>query len=193
MHTIEPYYLWRDYYSSEDDEHSPFYGRTYSEFEFSNTIYNFYIHPQWDEFGSPTLYIKVLFADYEKGYVIIEMIGERNDAIGNDIMFLKTDIINPMMNAGISKFIVIGENVLNFHASDDCYYEEWYDDINEHNGYIAFVNFHQHVLDEMKTARIHHYVKFGNQLNEVDWRTVKPFHMHKLIEGLMQKELPETR
>jgi hypothetical protein len=45
----------------------------------------------------------------------------------------------------------------------------------------------------MKTARIHHYVKFGNQLNEVDWRTVKPFHMHKLIEGLMQKELPETR
>lgn len=193
MHTIEPYYLWRDYYSSEDDEHSPFYGRTYSEFEFSNTIYNFYIHPQWDEFGSPTLYIKVLFADYEKGYVIIEMIGEWNDAIGNDIMFLKTDIINPMMNAGISKFIVIGEHVLNFHASDDCYYEEWYDDINEHNGYIAFVNFHQHVLDEMKTARIQHYVKFGNQLNEVDWRTVKPFHMHKLIEGLMQKELPEPR
>lgn len=121
------------------------------------------------------------------------MIGEWNDAIGNDIMFLKTDIINPMMNAGISKFIVIGENVLNFHASDDCYYEEWYDDINEQNGYIAFVNFHQHVLDEMKTARIHHYVKLGNQLNEVDWRTVKPFHMHKLIESLMQKELPEPR
>ncbi|MEJ7675142.1 MAG: hypothetical protein WKF59_21170 [Chitinophagaceae bacterium] len=41
-----------------------FYGREYSEFDFSQTVYNYYIHPQWDEFGSSTLYIKVLMADY---------------------------------------------------------------------------------------------------------------------------------
>jgi hypothetical protein len=192
LHTIEPYYLWRDYYSAENDEHSPFYGREYSEFEFSNTIYNFYIHPQWDEFGSQTLYIKILFADYDKGYVIIEMIGEWNDAIGNDIMFFKTDIINPLLQKGICKFILIGENVLNFHASDDCYYEEWYEDVNDNSGYIAFVNFHEHVLEEMRAAHIHYYVQFGDTLNEIDWRTVKPFHMHKLVEGLMQKQLPRS-
>ncbi len=192
MHSIEPYYLWRDYYSAEDDVRSPFFGREYSEFEFSNTIYNFYIHPQWDEFGSATLYIKILFTDYEKGYTIIEMIGEWNDAIGNDIMFLKTDIINPMMQQGISKFIIIGENVLNFHASDDCYYEEWYEDVNDNNGYIAFINFHEHVLEEMRATHIHYYVQLGDQFKEVDWRTVKPFHMHKLVEGLMQKQLPES-
>jgi hypothetical protein len=95
------------------------------------------------------------------------------------------------MKEGISKFILIGENVLNYHSSDDCYYEEWYEDIKDKDGYIVFVNFHDHVLEEMRSANLHYYVQFGNQLNDVNWRTVKPFHMHKLVEGLMQKQLPE--
>ena len=86
MQDIEPYYRWRDLYIADEDELSPFYGREYSEFEYTNTIYNYYIHPQWDDFGSSTLYLKVLFVDYEIGYAIIEMIGEWNDAINNDIM-----------------------------------------------------------------------------------------------------------
>ena len=105
--------------------------RKYSEFEFTNTIYNFYIHPQWDHFGSPTLYLKILFADYKHHFVIIELIGEWNDAINNDIMFLKREVIDPFISNGIYKFILIGENVLNFHASDDCYYEEWYEDVRD--------------------------------------------------------------
>ena len=84
MQNIEPYDNWQYLYTSEDDERSPFYGREYSEFEFSQTVYNYYIHPQWDEFGSSTLYIKVLMADYTSGYTIIEMLGEWNDAIYND-------------------------------------------------------------------------------------------------------------
>ena len=76
MHDIEPFYNWRHIYTSEEDERSPFYGRSYSEFEFSLTIYNYYIHPQWDEFGSRTLYLKVIMADYEKHYAVIELIGE---------------------------------------------------------------------------------------------------------------------
>src|SRR5678810_1387575 len=81
MHDIEPYYNWRHIYVSEEDQRSPFYGREYSEFVFSQTVYNYYIHPQWDEFGSSTLYIKVLMADYTSGYAIIEMIGEWNDCL----------------------------------------------------------------------------------------------------------------
>jgi len=123
MHFIEPYFNWRGYYIASDDVQSPFFEREYSEFEFSNRIYNYLIHPQWDYFGSPTLFLKVLYADYEQGYTIIELIGEWNDAIENDIMLLKREVIEPMMSNGISKFILIGENVLNFHSSDECYYE----------------------------------------------------------------------
>jgi len=73
-------------YTAEEDEKSPFFGRTYSEFEYSQSVYNYYIHPQWDEFGSKTLYLKVLYADYAENFAIIELIGEWNDAVENDIM-----------------------------------------------------------------------------------------------------------
>ena len=131
MHDIEPYYNWRHLYTAEEDSKSPFFGRTYSEFEFTQTVYNYYIHPQWDDIGSQTLYLKVLYADYEIGFAIIELIGEWNDAIENDIMTLKRELIDKMLFQGISKFIMIGENVLNFHSSDECYYEEWYEDVQE--------------------------------------------------------------
>src|ERR1051326_3580372 len=104
MHEIEPYYNWRHLYMAEEDENSPFYGREYSEFVFSQTVYNYYIHPQWDEFGSSTLYLKVLIADYSAEYMIIELIGEWNDAIENDIMTLKRDVIDVFLREGINKF-----------------------------------------------------------------------------------------
>src|SRR5580765_5793614 len=158
MHDIERYYNWRDFYVSEDDKLSPFYKREYSEFEFTNTIYNFYIHPQWDGFGSPTLYMKILFADYAHHFVVIELIGEWNDAINNDIMFLKREVMDVFIENGITKFVLIGENVLNFHASDDCYYEEWYEDIRDNGGWIAMINFRDHVLDEMKQVHLQNFV-----------------------------------
>ena len=192
MHDIEPYWNWRDYYVAEEDSKSPFYKKQYSEFSFENTCYNYFIHPQWDEFGSPTLYLKILFVDYEKGFCILEFIGEWNDAISNDIMFLKTEIINTLTKFGIRKFILIGENVLNFHASDDCYYEEWLDDIKEDDGWIALVNFRKHVEDEMKRVRINNYVFLGERFQDINWRQVKPMHMHKVIEELFLKRINQS-
>ena len=52
MHDIEPYYKWRDHYTSESDDRSPFYGRVYNEFQYTQKVYNYFIHPQWDDFGS---------------------------------------------------------------------------------------------------------------------------------------------
>ncbi|HVE60288.1 MAG TPA: hypothetical protein VNA26_00615, partial [Chitinophagaceae bacterium] len=78
MHTIEPFYNWRHLYMSEEDENSPFFGREYSEFEFTNSIYDHFIHPQWDDIGSPTLFMKIIFADYEEGFAVIELLGEWN-------------------------------------------------------------------------------------------------------------------
>lgn len=90
MHEIEPYYLWRDDYIAAEDERSPFFETQYSEFYFDKQLYNFLIHPQWDDFGSTTMYIKVIYTDYDRNYSIIELIGEWNDAINNDIMLLFT-------------------------------------------------------------------------------------------------------
>ena len=75
MHDIEPFYKWRDKYIASEDKDSPFYGRKYSEFSFTKKIYNYFIHPQWDEFGSPTIYMKILFIDYNESYCFIELIG----------------------------------------------------------------------------------------------------------------------
>lgn len=187
MQELEPFYSWREYYTSEEDENSPFYGKEYSEFEFSNAIYNYFIHPQWDEFGSATLYLKVLFADYEHQVVIIELIGEWNDCLYNDIMFLKRDVIDEFAYHGINKFILIGENVLNFHGGDDDYYEEWFDELED--GWIAFVNFRDHVEDELIRSHIDRYVLLGAPLNNLNWRKYKPQALALLIENTFQKRL----
>ncbi|TNE82205.1 MAG: hypothetical protein EP332_01055 [Bacteroidetes bacterium] len=188
MHELEPYYRWRDLYIASEDENSPFFEREYSEFEFTNKIYDHVIHPQWDEFGSQTLYLKVLFADYDDGYAIIEMIGEWNDAIDNDIMFLKRDILEHMMDYGINKFILIGENVLNFHGSDDSYYEELYSEL-EDEGWVAMLNFRQHVLREIRDQNLDYYVHFGGELDDIYWRKLQPPQLFTVVQKVLSHRL----
>lgn len=187
MQNIEPFYSWRELYIADEDELSPFYGREYSEFVYTNTIYNYYIHPQWDDFGSSTLYIKELFADYENGYVILEFIGEWNDAINNDIMILKRDVIDQLIGNGINKFILIGENVLNFHASDDCYYNEWFEDVED--GWMVALNFRNHVRTEMEKNNIDYFLVFGGELNNFSWRNYNPMQLFQHVENVVRHRL----
>ncbi|MBS1586802.1 MAG: hypothetical protein JSS82_14800 [Bacteroidetes bacterium] len=186
MHEIEPYYNWRHLYIAEEDENSPFFGREYSEFEFSNTVYNYYIHPQWDEFGSRTLYLKILFADYDFNYAIIEMIGEWNDAVENDIMQLKRSIVDEMIPKGIYKFILVAENVLNFHSSDTDYYEEWYEDIKDEGGWIAAINMPEQTQYDFKRSHIDRYIKL---FDVPDWRTYQPHIFFQVVDNKMMKLL----
>lgn len=187
MQDLEPYYLWRDFYKSEEDVLSPFYEREYSEFEFTNQVYNYLLHPQWDEFGSPTLYIKIIFADYREGFAIIEMIGEWNDAINNDIMMLKREVAEQLNHNGINKFILIGENILNFHGSDDSYYEEWFQDVEE--GWIAAINFQAHVLEEFRTNRIDYFLNFGGELDTLSWRKLNPIQLYQSVKRIISHRL----
>ncbi len=186
MHTIEPFYNWRHIYTTEEDERSPFFGRQYSEFEFSHTVYNYYIHPQWDEFGSRTLYLKILIADYAEKYAIIEMIGEWNDAIENDIMELKREVIDKLMAEGIYKFILIAESVLNFHSSEKDYYEEWYEECIDENGWTIILNMPEQTQYDFKKLKLNRYL----ELMELDnWRIYKPYHLFKKIDGELSKRL----
>jgi hypothetical protein len=188
MQNIEPHYAWRDYYTAENDERSPFFGREYSEFEYSNKIYNFYIHPQWDEFGAQTLYAKLLFVDYDEGCAIIELLGEWNDTINNDAMWLKREIIDPLTTEGIAKWIVIGENVLNFHGGDDDYYAEWYEEATDEGGWICFFNFQDHVCEELSNYHLYNYICYDEPLNTVNWRKHKPQHIVALTEALLLQQ-----
>jgi hypothetical protein len=189
MHDIEPYFNWRDYYIASEDKLSPFYRRTYNEFEFTDRIYDHYIHPQWDNFGSSTLYCKVIYANYEQQLAVIELIGEWNDAVHNDIMEFKRGLIDPMIEEGIIHFVLIGENVLNFHASDDLYYEEWYQDIQDEGGWILALNFRKHVTDEMQHTGIHHYLNMGEHYNNILWRKFKPHDILAFADNLLLRSL----
>ena len=187
MHTLEPYFNWRGYYTAEDDDRSPFHGREYSEFEFTDAIYDHVLHPQWDNFGSATLYMKLLYADYDGGHAIIELIGEWNDLLYNDIMLLKRDIIDHLIHEGITRFVLIGENVLNFHASDEEYYVEWFEDIED--GWIIGLNFRNHVMDDMRDAQLDWYINLGGEFQQFNWRTYSPMDLCDRLNGLVMRRI----
>jgi hypothetical protein len=186
MHLIEPFFNWRDIYNAEEDVKSPFFGVIHSEFEFSSTVYNYYIHPQWEDFGSRTLYLKIIYVDYELNFAIIELIGEWNDAIENDIMELKREVIDKLMELKIYKFILIAENVLNFHSGDKDYYEEWFENITDNNGWTVILNMPEQSQYDFKKRKIHYYLELMELL---DWRTYKPYHLYKKIDGIIGNRL----
>jgi len=187
LHDIEPYYNWQKYYDSSADDRSPFYGKEYNHDVYSETIYGYYIDPAWDSIGSETLFIKILYADYDLGYVVIEFIGEWNDTLNNDIMTLKRNVLELLLKEGINKFILIGENIMNFHGSDDSYYEEWYEEIED--GWIAAVNFPDFVQREFSRYHLDQYMNMGGTLQIDNWRTLKPSTFYELVSGLIQRRL----
>lgn len=186
MHDIEPFYNWRHIYNSEEDPLSPFFGRTYNEFEYTQTIYNYYIHPLWDDFGSRTLYLKIIYVDYELHFAIIELLGEWNDAIENDIMELKREVMDLLYNLGISKYILIAENVLNFHSSDKEYYLEWYEEVSEENGWIVALNMPLATQQDFRKKKLNYYIEL---MELPDWRVYKPYHLFKKIDEALMKRL----
>ena len=189
MHTIEPYYAWRNHYVASEDPRSPFFERIYNEMSYHMKIYDHYIHPQWDNIGSSTLFIKILWVDYEEESAIIELLGEWNDCLYNDIMRLKRDVVDCLQNEGICKFILIGENVLNFHYSDDSYYEEWFEEVTDRDGWIALLNFNQHVIDDMSTIDLDSYFVMGGELSEFGWRTYAPDQLVNRIRDCVENRL----
>ncbi len=187
MHQIEPYHRWLNLYDSSLDERSPFYGKEYNYDLYSENIYGYYIDPGWDFMGSETLYIKVLYVDYDEGFCVIELIGEWNDAINNDIMHFKRNIIEEFELEGINKYILIGENLMNFHGSDDSYYEEWFEEVGD--GWIACVNFRDFVVSEMNNYGIDMYLNMGGSLELQNWRTLSPSRFYLLVSQLIQRRL----
>jgi hypothetical protein len=104
-------------------------------------------------------------------------------------MHLKRNVVDPMIGKGIDKFVLICENVLNFHGSDDCYYEEWYEDVADRGGWIAMLNAQRHVECEMRDTQIQHFVNVGEELNDINWRACKPKAIVTSIEALYSRTM----
>jgi hypothetical protein len=132
------------------------------------------------------MYLKTLIADYEEKYAVIELIGEWNDAIENDIMEFKREVIDPFFYQGITKFIIIAENVLNFHSGDKDYYQEWFEEVTDEEGWVVILNMPEQTQQDFKHARLNRYIELMDLSN---WRTYKPFHLFKLIDEQIQKRL----
>lgn len=187
MHTIEAFYRWETIYVAWQDPKSPFYNNPNQFSQYIHDIYGYYIHPSWDFIGSETLFLKVLFVDYRVGVAIIELFGEWNDTLHNDIMHLKRNLIDSLLANDIRYFILIGENVLNFHASDECYYEEWFEEIE--NGWIAALNFRDFVTQEWKNYNLDYFLNFGGNLDIDNWRTMHPLQLFKKVNELIVRRL----
>ena len=188
MQNIEPSFQWENKYVAAHDPKSPFYGRKYSQVEYENSIYGYYIHPLWDEIESETLYLKILFVDYHLQFCIIELFGEWNDTLHNDIMFFKRHVIDHLLKQNIIHFILFGENVFNFHGSrDDDYYSEWFEEVE--NGWIAAINFPEFIEKEWTKYHIDYYINFGGNLYIDNWRTLSPQQIFKGIDLLLSRRL----
>lgn len=187
MHTLEPFYGWEKLYSSSEDRRSPFAGKQYNYELLTNDIYGYYIHPAWDFIGYENLYIKILFVDYRLKFAIIEFIGEWNDALHNDVMHLKRNIVDILINYGICKYLLVGENILNFHGFDDCYYEEWFEDVDD--GWIVAIGFRGHVLSEWRKYGIDCHIHYGGELEQDTWRTHTPHIVYSYLSKIISHRL----
>ena len=130
--------------------------------------------------------MKILYVDYEQAFAIIELIGEWNDAIENDVMTLRRDITDKMFKDGITKFILIAENVLNFHSSDDSYYEEWNEQLMDEGGWIVLVDMPQQSQYDFKMARLTNYVAL---MDFPQWRTLKPDYVFQQVDNWILRQL----
>ena len=104
-------------------------------------------------------------------------------------MLLKRNFLEILLAEGISKFILIGENVFNFHGSDDSYYEEWFEEVEEEQGWIAAVNFPDFIQEEMRKYKIDQYINMGGTLQLDNWRTLHPQRMYELVYALIERRL----
>lgn len=187
MHELEPFDGWLGIYDSNLDERLPFFGENHDQYDL--TFYNHILHPEWDFIGSETLFVKVIFADYQENTVIIEMIGEWNDTLHNDCMHLKRNLIDFLLQEGITRFLLIGENVLNFHGAEDDYYQEWNDEIEDSGGWIIALGFRDFIWREWEKYGLGSYFNWGGPMEISNWRGQNPKTLLNIMDNLLARRI----
>jgi len=52
------------------------------------------------------------------------------------------------------------------------------------------INFRPHVVEEMKANNIGHYFNFNKEMDLIDWRTMRPHHLIRTINQLVNRQIP---
>jgi len=91
-----------------------------------------------------------------------------------------------MIAHGINKYILVAENVLNFHSSDDCYYEEWMEDIEEEGGWVSIIGLPEQSRYDFTRAHIDRYVQL---IDLPDWRPFTPGNLFTKVDNLLVRRL----
>jgi MFS superfamily sulfate permease-like transporter len=101
-------------------------------------------------------------------------------------MELKREIIDLLEKEGIYKFILIAENVLNFHSSDKEYYQEWFEEVTDENGWIVALNMPMATQHDFKGKKLNYYIEL---MELPEWRVYKPYHLFKKIDDELNKRI----
>ena len=56
-------------------------------------------------------------------------------------------------------------------------------------GWIAAINFREHVLKELNAANLDYYIVWGGELEDINWRTFNPMQLFQIIESLITKRI----
>jgi hypothetical protein len=187
MHELRPHSGWENRYRATEDPRCPFYLEQGAPELGYHRMYDFVIHPEWDSVGCETLFVKQIFADYEQGYVVLELIGEWNDAVHNDVMEVKRRFADPLLAQGVDKFLLIADNLLNFHAGESDYYAEWAEETE--GGWVVILNARDHVLQDLTDARLTRYVWAGERYRFGAWRAQDPLALCQGVDQMIQRQL----
>lgn len=187
LHNVEPFYGWLGLYNHEEDERSPFHGVEHNLFEYDRYIYTFPAHPTWDTIESESLLVKILFVDYERGYAIIELLGEWNDLQYNDFKLLCEGCLSYLVDQGINRFALICENVFNVYLGPDDYYEAFQDELED--GWLCLLRARAGVKQEFCHFGLDQYVFFSEELDAIKWRKLRPWQLYDLLQKHIERPL----
>lgn len=185
---IEPFYGWLHLYSHESDTRSPFHHIEHNLFEYDRHIYTFNAHPLWDTIDSESILLKILYADYQVGYAIIELLGEWNDLFENDFKLMCENCLTYLLDEGINKFIFICENVFNVFLERDDYYEAFSEELSD-EGWMCLLKARPNVLADFNDYNIGRYFYWNSQFDTLQWRKLQPWQLFDLIENSMRRML----
>lgn len=187
LRDIEPFYGWLHLYSHEMDENSPFYEVEHNLFEYDRQMNRIPVHPLWDSIESESLLVKVLYADYDRKYAIIELFGEWNDLYENDYKLLAENCLTYFIDAGINRFILICENVFHGYYETDDYYEAVQEELGY--GWICLLRMRPSVREELEAYQLTSYFFQSEICDELPWRKLRPAQLFDAVNQRIRMTL----
>ncbi|MEM6801348.1 MAG: hypothetical protein AAF696_08080, partial [Bacteroidota bacterium] len=92
-----------------------------------------------------------------------------------------------LIDQGINKYILICENVFHIYLEEDDYYRAVEEELED--GWIFALRLRKELKDEMRDYGIAPYIYWSEKLDTVNWRSLKPAQLYKLIYSMLHKLL----